>query len=59
MLNSKDARYGDFKKTIKKLEKENPGLTYDYISVETKVKITDVGFGVDDLTVKDWTKPID
>lgn len=59
MVNSKDPRYADFKKKIKKLEKENPGLTYDYITVETKIKITKVGFGVDEINIKDWTKPVD
>lgn len=59
MVNSKDTRYANFKKAIKKLEKENPGLVYDYISVETKIKITEVGFGVDEINIKDWTKPID
>ncbi len=59
MVNSKDPRYADFKKMIKKLEKENPGLIYDYISAETKIKITKVGFGVDELNIKDWTKPVD
>ncbi len=54
-----DSRYVDFKKNVKKLKKENPGLKADYIRVETKTKITDIGLGVDDIKIKDWTKAID
>ncbi|WP_153882503.1 hypothetical protein [Clostridium estertheticum] len=34
-------------------------LQQDYIRVETKIKITETGFGVDELKIKDWTKAID
>jgi hypothetical protein len=35
------------------------GLQLDIIRVETNIKITDTGFGVDELRVKDWHKKID
>jgi hypothetical protein len=38
---------------------ESPGLKLDFIRVETDIKITDTGFGVDELKVKDWYKEID
>ncbi|MGE7912675.1 hypothetical protein [Lysinibacillus xylanilyticus] len=59
MVNSKDPRYSDFKKQYNKLEKENPGLEFDFIRVETDIKITKTGFGVDELKIKDWNKPLD
>nr|WP_247681914.1 hypothetical protein [Paenibacillus sp. Marseille-P2973] len=59
MLKSKDPRYGDFNRKLKQLKKENPGLIYDYIRVETDVKITRIGFGVDELKIRDWNKKID
>ncbi|MDC0762153.1 hypothetical protein POF51_15715 [Brevibacillus sp. AG] len=59
MLNSSDARYADFARKLKKLKKENPGLQYDFIRVETDIKITKTGFGVDELKVKDWSKEIE
>ncbi|MGV2881491.1 contractile injection system protein, VgrG/Pvc8 family [Paenibacillus taichungensis] len=59
MLESTDPRYAKFKEEIKKLKKQNPGLQYDYIRVETDVKITKTGFGVDVLKVKDWNNEID
>lgn len=31
----------------------------EFIRVETDIKITDTGFGVDELKVKDWNKEID
>ncbi|MBV6716166.1 hypothetical protein KV564_21180 [Paenibacillus chitinolyticus] len=59
MLNSKDPRYADFAQKLQKLEMENPGLEFEYIRVETDIKITKTGFGVDELKVKDWNKKID
>ncbi|OTY26985.1 hypothetical protein BK738_13550 [Bacillus thuringiensis serovar rongseni] len=38
---------------------ESPDLQFDFISVETDIKNTDTGFGVDELKVKDWNKKID
>ncbi|MDR4167590.1 hypothetical protein FO494_24945 [Bacillus paranthracis] len=38
---------------------ESPDLQFDFIRVETDIKITDTGFGVDELKVKDWNKKID
>gem|GEM_PF-2117952 len=58
MLKSKDQRYAGFNTKLKKLKKENPGMVFDYIRVETDVVITDIGFGVDVLKVKDWNKKI-
>ncbi|WP_342550400.1 hypothetical protein MKX57_15325 [Lysinibacillus sp. FSL M8-0216] len=59
MLNSNDSRYSDFKKQFKKLKKENPGLELDFIRVETDIKITKKGFGVEELKIKDWNKQLD
>ncbi|MGA3599066.1 pre-toxin TG domain-containing protein, partial [Lysinibacillus agricola] len=59
MLNSKDSRYSDFEQQLEKLERENPGLEFDFIRVETDVKITKTGFGVEELKIKDWNKKID
>ncbi|WP_257131158.1 hypothetical protein [Bacillus pseudomycoides] len=39
--------------------KERPDLQFDFIRVETDIKITDIGFGVDELQVKYWNKKID
>ncbi len=38
---------------------ESPDLQFDFIRVETDIKNTDTGFGVDELKVKDWNKKID
>ena len=59
MVNSKDSRYASFKGNLAKLREENPGLQFDFIRVETDIKITDIGFGVDELQVKDWNKKIE
>ncbi|MEK4114930.1 contractile injection system protein, VgrG/Pvc8 family [Paenibacillus sp. FSL W8-0919] len=59
MINSDDPRYADFSKKLRKLKKENPGLEFDFIRVETDIKITETGFGVDELKIKDWNKEID
>ncbi|WP_342544376.1 hypothetical protein [Lysinibacillus sp. FSL K6-4013] len=59
MLNSNDSRYSEFKKQYKKLKKENPGLELDFIRVETDIKITKKGFGVEELKIKDWNKQLD
>ncbi|GED57623.1 hypothetical protein [Brevibacillus formosus] len=40
-------------------KKEDPGLQIDFIRVETDIKITKTGFGVDELKVKDWSKEIE
>jgi len=47
MLYEGDSRYEDFEDIFERLKKENPGLKFDYIRVETDIKITDIGFGVD------------
>ncbi|OFD36332.1 hypothetical protein BWGOE2_54730 [Bacillus mycoides] len=39
--------------------KERPGLQFDFVRVKTDIKITDIGFGVDELQVKDWNKKIE
>ncbi|MCM3170972.1 hypothetical protein [Paenibacillus sp. MER 99-2] len=49
-----DARYDGFEEAFEQLKKDHPGLQLDYIRVETDIKITDIGFGVDVLKVKDW-----
>nr|WP_226383563.1 hypothetical protein [Paenibacillus massiliensis] len=59
MINSQDSRYDGFGDKLEELMEENPGLKLEFIRVETDIKITDVGFGVDDLKVKDWSKEID
>ena len=56
MLKSTDKRYADFKVKYRKLLDENPGLEFDYIRVETDISKTKVGFGVDVVKVKDWSK---
>ncbi|WP_244525367.1 hypothetical protein [Bacillus sp. 166amftsu] len=58
MVNSDDPRYASFKGNLEELMEENPGLQFDFIRVETDIKITDIGFGVDELQVKEW-KEID
>ncbi|CAI6064764.1 hypothetical protein PAECIP112173_01935 [Paenibacillus sp. JJ-100] len=58
MLKSKDSRYSEFNEKYDKLLKENPGLEFDYIRVETDISKTKVGFGVDVVKVKDWKKPL-
>lgn len=59
MLNCDDSRYADFKEKLENLMEENPGLKFDFIRVETDIKITKTGFGVDELKIKDWNKEID
>ncbi|PEP56290.1 hypothetical protein COL60_25205 [Bacillus pseudomycoides] len=59
MIKSKDPRYASFRGNLAELRKKNPGLQFDFIRVETDIKITDTGFGVDELRVKDWNKKID
>lgn len=59
MLNSDDPRYADFIQKIDELERKYPGLEFDFIRVETDIKITQIGFGVDELKIKDWNKEID
>ncbi|NQX66867.1 hypothetical protein HQN90_12100 [Paenibacillus alba] len=59
MINSDDPRYAGFRDNLEELMEENPGLKLDFIRVETDIKITDTGFGVDELKVKDWNKEID
>ncbi|MEN1990831.1 hypothetical protein [Paenibacillus hubeiensis] len=54
MLENGDSRYDGFEEKLEQLKKENPGLQFDYIRVETDIMITDVGFGVDVLKVKEW-----
>ncbi|MCK6149679.1 contractile injection system protein, VgrG/Pvc8 family [Paenibacillus silvae] len=58
MLKSKDSRYSEFNEKYDKLLKENPGLEFDYIRVETDVSRTKVGFGVDVVKVKDWNRSL-
>ncbi|WP_255266587.1 hypothetical protein [Bacillus cereus] len=59
MVKSKDSRYASFRDNLAELRKKNPGLQFDFIRVETDIKITDIGFGVDELQVKDWNKKIE
>ena len=59
MINDGDGRYDDFEENLEELKRRYPGLQVDYIRVETKIKINDIGFGVDDLKVKDWNAEID
>jgi hypothetical protein len=59
MINSDDSRYADFSKNVRKVKKENPGLGFDFIRIETDIRITETGFGVDEVKVKDWKKEID
>ncbi|WP_071747043.1 T7SS effector LXG polymorphic toxin [Bacillus proteolyticus] len=56
MVKSKDSRYASFRGNLAELRKKNPGLQFDFIRVETDIKITDIGFGVDELQVKNWKK---
>ncbi|MED1559364.1 T7SS effector LXG polymorphic toxin [Bacillus paramycoides] len=56
MVESKDSRYASFKDSLAELKEENPGLKFEFIRVETDIKITDIGFGVDELQVKNWKK---
>ena len=58
MLNSSDARYRGYAEKLQDIKDEFPDLIVDYKRVETKVKITDIGFGAEDVTVKDWSNPI-
>ncbi|HDR7391089.1 ADP-ribosyltransferase [Bacillus toyonensis] len=59
MVNSDDPRYANFRDNLENLMEESPDLQFDFIRVETDIKITDTGFGVDELKVKDWNKKID
>lgn len=59
MVKSKDPRYASFRDNLEELMEERPDLQFDFIRVETDIKITDTGFGVDELKVKDWNKKID
>ncbi|PEA81139.1 hypothetical protein COL60_29280 [Bacillus pseudomycoides] len=59
MVNSDDPRYASFSDNLEGLMKERPDLQFDFIRVETDIKITDIGFGVDELQVKYWNKKID
>ncbi len=51
-----DASKASIQSRISNLER--PDLQFDFIRVETDIKITDIGFGVDELQVKEW-KEID
>ncbi len=53
MVNSDDSRYASFRDNLEELMEESPGLQFDFI------RVTDTGFGVDELQVKDWNKKID
>ncbi|UNL83237.1 T7SS effector LXG polymorphic toxin [Priestia koreensis] len=59
MINNGDARYAHLRENLEELQEENIGLEFNFIRVETDIKITDIGFGVDDLKVKDWNKDIE
>ncbi|WP_242274688.1 hypothetical protein [Bacillus cereus group sp. BfR-BA-01310] len=56
MVQSNDSRYASFRDNLEELKEENPGLKFEFIRVETDIKITDIGFGVDELQVKNWKK---
>ncbi|MDR6725543.1 hypothetical protein J2W91_004042 [Paenibacillus amylolyticus] len=58
MLKNKDSRYSDFNERYEKLLKENPGLEFEYVRVETDISKTKVGFEVDIVKVKDWSKAL-
>ncbi|PGD66763.1 ADP-ribosyltransferase, partial [Bacillus toyonensis] len=47
MVNSDDPRYANFRDNLENLMEESPDLQFDFIRVETDIKITDTGFGVD------------
>lgn len=53
------ARYDEIRENWKMLKEDFPDLEIEYMRVETKAKITHIGFGVDDIKVRDWNKPID
>ncbi|MBY0117393.1 hypothetical protein [Paenibacillus xylanexedens] len=58
MSSRKNKSFADFKAKYKKLLKDNPGLEFEYIRVEVDISKTSVGFGVDVVKVKDWSKEI-
>ncbi|WP_339808350.1 hypothetical protein [Paenibacillus sp. FSL R7-0337] len=55
---SSDTRYAGFDDRFKQLQKENYGLEVEFIRVEADLKKTDVGFGIDELKIRDWSKEI-
>lgn len=59
MMSSADPRYAGIRDKLEELMEENPGLQFDFIRVETDIKITDTGFGVDEVKVKNWNREID
>ncbi|WP_174715311.1 hypothetical protein [Paenibacillus sp. DCT19] len=58
MSGRKNKSFADFKAKYKKLLKENPGLEFQFIRVEVDISKTSVGFRVDVVKVKDWSKEI-
>lgn len=56
MVTKGDDRYTGIAKNLEYYEKNYPGLEYEFIRVETDIKITDIGFGVDEVKVKTWDK---
>ncbi|PGU07260.1 hypothetical protein [Bacillus thuringiensis] len=59
MVNSDNPRYASFRDNLENLKEDSPDLQFDFIRVETDIKITDIGCGVDELKVKEWNKKID
>ncbi|ETT34060.1 hypothetical protein NYE24_07275 [Paenibacillus sp. FSL H7-0350] len=56
---SNDPRYAGFNDRYKQLKEENYELEIDFIRVEADLKKTDIGFGVDELKIRDWSKRIE
>ena len=42
MVNSDDPRYANFRDNLENLMEERPDLQFDFIRVETDIKITDI-----------------
>ncbi|ETT57769.1 hypothetical protein C173_31886 [Paenibacillus sp. FSL R7-277] len=49
-------RYDGFLEKFEQLIEENPELKFEFIRVETDIKRTSMGFGVDELKIKVWNK---
>lgn len=58
MSSRKNKSFAVFQEKLQKLIDDNPGLKFDYIRVEVDISKTSVGFGVDVVKVKDWSKEI-
>ncbi|MCP1422282.1 MULTISPECIES: hypothetical protein [Paenibacillus] len=58
MSSRKNKSFSVFQEKLQKLIDDYPGLKFDYIRVEVDISKTSVGFGVDVVKVKDWSKEI-